>query len=169
MSPTASPLSSDASTSGAAAGSVRVGGATGTTAGAARAAGDALMTFLAAGGLACLACSGAGWLFSCGAVQGVRVLRGSGKGEGAVSQRTLAATLPWAGPPYPQVQWLRRTFFLAARTLAVATLALTLVAVVFMVATLALALVGFLVVACLACSEVGAALGARGFLAAGAS
>jgi len=44
-----------------------------------------------------------------------------------------------------------------------------LVAVVFLVALLALALVGFLVVACLAFSEVGAALGARGFLAAGAS
>ena len=168
MSPTASPLSSDASTSGAAAGSGRVGGATGTTAGAARAAGDALMTFLAAGGLAC--CSGAGWLFSCGAVQGVRVLRGW---EGAkVRCQTLAATLPWAGPPYPQVQWLRRTC-LAARTLAVATLALTLVAVVFLVVFLVLALVGVLVGVCLACclafSEVGAALGARGFLAAGAS
>ena len=42
-------------------------------------------------------------------------------------------------------------------------------ALIFLVALLALALVGFLVVACLAFSEVGAALGARGFLAAGAS
>ena len=39
----------------------------------------------------------------------------------------------------------------------------------FLVAFLALALVGVFVVACLAFSEVGAALGARGFLAAGAS
>ena len=99
MSPTASPLSSDASTNGAAAGSGRVGGATGTTAGATRAAGDALMTCLAAGGLACLACSGAGWLFSCGAVQRVRVLRGwQGAKEGGSSLPDLGSKLAFGRP-----------------------------------------------------------------------
>ena len=85
-----------------------------------------------------MACSGAGWLFSCGAVQRVRVLHGW---QGAKELRPAL--------PYPQVQWLRRTC-LAARTLAVA-LTLTLVAVVFLGAFLALALV----VACLAFNEVG--------------
>ena len=76
MSPTASPLTRDASTAGAA---TAAGGRAG---GAVAGAGDALIAFLAAGGwaflacLACLACLGAGWLFSCGGGEGGRVPRG---------------------------------------------------------------------------------------------